>query len=327
MQVAVGAAALLILTGDAGAAESLQTGSAGVLRLASDAPAPAPKPHHRVVSGGVARSDRTPDQLGDAEVTAMWARGLALERRNDFLAASSAWEPITARYPQESHAYWRIARNYFRAAQVLPPDQAERQKSLYLLAEQWADRGIAVDPRCGECYLYKLAGLGRRLALGNMITAARHASEIASLLDRALELRPAFRDNAWNSELGNVYYAAAAFYRILPDWRWLSWAIGVRGDKRRALDYIRKANEISRDRVDYHVALGATLLCVGRDEDDRRLTQEGVDVLRNVRVLPTHLDTDAIDRRIAGELISQPDRACGYTSHDWIDVDKELKAG
>lgn len=272
-------------------------------------------------------SARPPDHASDPDVLRWWAQGLRDEAQRDFLASSRAWEPITERMPGESHTYWRIARNYLRYAQAVPAGQTDEQYRYYALSEQWADRGLAVDPKCGECYLYKFAGLGKRLALGSVLTAARRAAELAKLLERGMALRPSYRDNEWNSELGNLYYAAAAFYRVLPEWRWLEWVIGVRGDKRRSLEYIRKANEISAARVDYRVALGATLLCVGVDKNEPNLVGEGARVLGRVADLPVRLETDLHDRKIAAVLLSEPGRACGYTHHDWIDIDDEMKRG
>jgi hypothetical protein len=207
---------------------------------------------------------------------------------------------------------------------MIPEEQVDEQRKYYVLTEEWSDRGLKVDPQCAECYLYKFAGLGRRIFLGNIVVAARRASELADLLERSIVLKPQYRDNEWNSELGNLYYAAAAFYRVLPEWRWLEWVIGVRGDKQRALEYSRKASAISRGRVDYHLALGASLLCVGSDKNRKELVNEGIAVLNGVQDLPELMETDERDRVIAKALAAQPERACGYTHHNWIDVDKEL---
>jgi hypothetical protein len=98
----------------------------------------------------------------------------------------------------------------------------------------------------------------------------------------------------------------------------------VRRDKQRALEYSRKANEISHGRVDYHLALGASLLCVGNDKKKKELIDEGLVLLNGVHNLPIRMETDERDRVIAKALAAQPERACGYTHHDWIDVDKEL---
>lgn len=269
-------------------------------------------------------SARPPVAGGDEEVARLWARGLQLEDEHRFVESSQVWEEVVRRVPRQSHTYWRIARNYLRQGQMTPADQVDEQRKYYALTEEWANRGLKVDSQCAECYLYKFAGLGRKIFLGNIVAAARHASELAELLDRSIALQPQYRDNEWNSELGNLYYAASAFYRVLPDWRWLKWVIGVRGDKERALQYSRKANEISRGRVDYHLALGASLLCVGHDENRKELVDEGLDVLRQIPNLPVHMETDDRDRVIAKVLAAQPERACGYTHHDYIDVDKEL---
>jgi hypothetical protein len=269
-------------------------------------------------------SARPPTLVGDDEVARLWARGLRLERELRFVESSKVWEDVVRRVPQQSHTYWRIARNYLRQGQMIPEERTEEQAKYYALTEEWSERGLKVDSKCAECYLYKFAGLGRRIFLGNIVAAARRASELADLLERSMALQPQHRDNEWNSEMGNLYYAAAAFYRVLPEWRWLQWVIGVRGDKQRALEYSRKANEISRGRVDYHLALGASLLCVGSDKNRKELIDEGIAVLNRVESLPGHMETDERDRVIAKALVAQPERACGYTHHDWIDVDKEL---
>ena len=74
---------------------------------------------------------------------------------------------------------------------------------------------------------------------------------MAGLIDRGIALQPTSRDNEWNTTLGNLYYAASAFYRVAPDWPGVEWVIGTRGDKDRALDYIERAIAISPMRVDY----------------------------------------------------------------------------
>ena len=269
-------------------------------------------------------SARPPLLAGDDQVTSLWVRGLRLEDELRFVESSRAWEEVVQRVPQQSHTYWRIARNYLRQGQMIPEERVDEQRKYYALTEEWSDRGLKIDPQCAECYLYKFAGLGRKIFLGNIVTATRRASELAELLDRSIALQPQYRDNEWNSELGNLYYAAAAFYRVLPEWRWLKWVIGVRGDKQRALEYSRKANEISRGRVDYHLALGASLLCVGSEKKRTELIDEGMSVLNRIEHLHGHMETDERDRVIAKALASQPERACGYTHHNWIDVDKEL---
>jgi tetratricopeptide (TPR) repeat protein len=281
-------------------------------------------PQTRPPGAQIPLSARPPSLAGDDQLASLWVHGLRLEEELAFVESSRVWEEVVQRVPQQSHTYWRIARNYLRQGQMMPEGQIEEQAKYYALTEEWSDRGLKVDARCGECYLYKFAGLGRRIFLGNIVAAARRASELAELLDRSIALQPQYRDNEWNSELGNLYYAAAAFYRVLPEWRWLKWVIGVRGDKQRALEYSRKANEISYGRVDYHLALGASLLCVGSDKKKKELVDEGLMLLNGVQNLPIRMETDERDRVIAQALAAQPERACGYTHHDWIDVDKEL---
>jgi hypothetical protein len=110
---------------------------------------------------------------------------------------------------------------------------------------------------CGECVLWKLAAMGRLATTGGVMHSMGTAAPIADMIDRGIELEPTHDDGRTNVSLANLYYAGAAFYRIVPDRFWMNWVVGVRGDKERSLEYIQKALEISEPRVDYQVEFGA----------------------------------------------------------------------
>jgi hypothetical protein len=148
---------------------------------------------------------------------------------------------------------------------------------------------------------------------------------MARLLDRGIALRPTHADNEWNTSLGNLYYAASHFYRVTPDWFWLKWIIGVRGDRARALEYARKAFEISPMRVDYTVTLGSALLCIAKEKDAPELIAQGMALLKRVPTLPTLRPAeDSLFRQHAERLLADPNGACSYSPVGWIDVDGEL---
>ena len=147
----------------------------------------------------------------------------------------------------------------------------------------WADRGLAIDPRCGECCFYKYAGMGRVAMAHGIFSSMRWLKQISQTLDRCMQTPPTFVHEPWNPELGNFYYAAAAFYRMLPDSRVLELAIGTRGDPQRSLELARRAVALADQRIDYNVGLGASLLCAGQrrrprgaaDRRPRRLAARG----------------------------------------------------
>jgi hypothetical protein len=149
---------------------------------------------------------------------------------------------------------------------------------------------------------------------------------MGSLLDRGIELQPTYADSPDNTALGNLYYAGAVFYRVVPDYLWVRWFIGVRGDKEKSLEYIRKAVEISHKRVDYRVELGAVLLCIGVEKEDSGRLTEGTEVLRGARKMEPYLSTDYLDLGYAQKLIESPSLACGFSRDGFIDVAKVIES-
>ena len=257
----------------------------------------------------------------DPLVRQLWYEGLEAEQREDLVSAAARYERIAEALPQSAFIRWRIARNYWRFAERVPVDDKKQRLHYFELADEWAGRSLALDEKCGECVLWKLAAMGRIATTSGVLKSMDLAPTIAEMIDRGIALRPQHSDDEKNSTLGNLYYAGSAFYRIVPDWFWVQWVIGVRGDKQRALDYIRKALEISATRIDYQVELGAVLLCIGDDEADPARIDEGRRVLRAAMREELYFQsTDAVDIEHAQILIDHPDRACGYSRDGWIDL-------
>ena len=75
--------------------------------------------------------------------------------------------------------------------------------------------------------------------------------------------------------------------------------IGARGDKDRALDYIERAIAISPMRIDYHLEHGVVLTCIGVERGDAAALARGRRELAQVRTMPHHLGTDAVDQKNA----------------------------
>jgi tetratricopeptide (TPR) repeat protein len=257
----------------------------------------------------------------DPVLRALWSEGLALERQEQLLESSRRYEVIAGRVPDSALIRWRISRNYWRYGERLPLDDKTGRMQSFQLAERWADAALDLDAECGECMLWKLAALGRIATTGGVFRAAHTAPKIAELIERGIALRPTHRDGPQNVTLANLYYAGSAFYRVVPDWRWLPLVIGVRGDNHRALEYIREAIAIADSRLDYQVELGAVLLCIGRDEDDPERIAQGRAVLEQAMALQDFQSTDQFDRAHAEILAAQPERACGYSRDGWIELD------
>ena len=260
----------------------------------------------------------------EAALRTAWVRALDHERRYDYLKAAQIFEQLIARAPEEPHTYWRIARDYAWLAELAPPSDVEMRARYGTLAMAWADRGLTIEPRCGDCCFYKYAGMGRVAMAHGILSSMRWLKQISQTLDRCMQNPPAFVHSAWNPELGNFYYAAAAFYRMLPDSRMLEISVGTRGDPHRSLELSRRAIALADQRIDYNVGLGASLLCVGHTDDREELLTEGRSVLQRVPGLQDRMPTDPLDRRAARRLLEEPERACGYSRDAWNDGGQPL---
>jgi hypothetical protein len=209
------------------------------------------------------------------------------------------------------HLHWRIARDSLRAAEQLLPGETRRRKELYQEALDWAERGRALDPACGECCLYQFAARARLLAPAGALPSPASIRRVATILESCLEHPPTWRDGPGESELGNLYYGAATFYRRLPRSRWFQWVAGVRGDRERAVALGRRAVSLAPGRTDFLVELGASLLCLAAERDDPATRGEGIAWLERALELPARQPSDATDRRRARALLEDPARACG----------------
>ncbi len=261
----------------------------------------------------------------DARIRTLWVEGEELEWRDEpkaLLESSRRYERIAEALPDSAFVRWRLSRNYWRYGEKLPMNDKRQRLHFFGLAVRWADDAIAVDERCGECFFWKAASLGRLATTRGVVQAAGSASTIAKLLERGIELRPTHADGPQNHTLGNLYYAASAFYRVVPDWWWLGLVLGVRGDNHRALAYIEQAIEISSQRLDYQVERGAVLLCIGHEESDEERIAEGRRVLREAMELQDFQSTDSFDREHARILAAEPEKSCGYSRDGWVDLEE-----
>jgi hypothetical protein len=144
---------------------------------------------------------------------------------------------------------------------------------------------------------------------------------MAELLERGIALKPVHRDGPDNSTMGNLHYGSAIFYRVLPDWLWLRWLIGIRGDKERALDHARIALALHPMRLDYRVELGSQLVCLGASKSQRDRLGEGLRLLRRLVEEAGEGLRDARQIRAAEIMLETPEKSCGYTGDSWVEID------
>jgi tetratricopeptide (TPR) repeat protein len=272
-----------------------------------------------------------PSQLAplhlDADEVRLWNEGIALETEERLEESIERYTKLARMHPSSPFLAWRVARNHWRRGELLPVDAKEKRHEAYSAALAWAERAVAADPECGECVFWKMAAMGRLATTVGVIESASMAPEIAALIDRGIALNPTYSDTEWNHTLANLYFASSAFYRITPDWMWLDWVLGVRGDKDRALEYIERALEIAPMRVDYTLEHGVVLTCIGVERDDAAALSRGRSELRKVGGMRRIMGTDAIDKQNAALLLRRPELACGYSRDGFVDFSEARRAG
>jgi len=282
---------------------------AALLAVAAFAPAPARADLEAALA---ARPD-------GAALRALWLDGCQLERDDDLVAAAARFERLAEAVPAEPEPLWRLSRLEWRRGERIAPASKDERLAHFERGEEQARRGLALDPRCAECMFWRAAALGRITTTRGVFESARLVPVIADLLARAIALHPTWRDGPDDTTLGNLYHYSAAFYRLVPDWVWLAWVLGVRGDKERSVELSRRAVSISPQRVDYQVELGAGLLCLGTLRKRPELLREGVGVLRHSQSLAPFAEV-RLDLAYAQVLIEQPERACSYARDGWIEI-------
>lgn len=269
-----------------------------------------PKPH----------ADAVPAAYGE-RAQAIWNQALALESAEQLDRAAQEFEQLTRLHPTVSAAYWRAARSHWRIADVALEAPRDERLARFERARELAKRGAEIDPSCAECLLWQFGSLGRLSILRGVLWGARHGSEMADLLDRGIALHPATPADVELGTLGNLHYASAVFYRTAPEWFWLEWIIGVRGDLERALGDVRQALAQNPERIDYQIELGTILLCLGERRGETARTQEGIEALKRALELPPVLESDPIDQRYARLLIERPAQACTWSRDGFVDMD------
>ncbi len=274
-------------------------------------------------------------RLEPAEVERLWNEAVLLERETVIAGPTDA-EAAVARFERSGvifqalaeqpdprpAAYWRSGRSYWLAGEALPVELTDRRLVYYQLGKDMTTRGLERNPDCAECMLWKFISMGRLRTTGGGWGTTADLKEMARLLDRGIELKPTFSDDPENSTLGNLHYSSAIFYRIFPDWFWIGWLLGVKGDKERAVRHAESALALHPTRFDYQVELGTSLLCLGTDEGRERTIERGREVMRAAL---THEPMNELERRglIAAQImLDAPKKACGYSGDAWMEIDK-----
>lgn len=282
-----------------------------------------------IVLAGQATADPVLDGLDGMDEPAVakrWRQANALESAGNRPGAHAAFERVAGLIPESADPHWRIARNLYEQSKANPGEDEAAQLALLDRAIAAAERGLELEPRCAQCMLWKYAALGRIPTLKGLMSGAGNAKTLAGLLQRGIELSEAREDPRGRATLAHFYYASAAFHRMVPDWFWLRWIFGVRGNKERALGDARRAIELDATRSDFEVELAANLLCLGHRDADAGLLEEADALLQRLRNLPGPSEADLANASLAVLLLEAPMKACGFSRDGFMDIDAAARS-
>lgn len=261
--------------------------------------------------------------LGHEKAAELFQQSVAYDQEDNYGESIKILEKLAAKFPASPYLMWRLSRTYWVYAENLDINDKENRLKYFEIGLSYADKGLALNPNCAECYLFKFGNLGRISTTKGLMNSISKAKELSDVIATAIELEPKHRDNEYNYSLANAYYASGVFYRIVPDWFIVEWIAGVRGDKMLSLEHIKRSTELAPVRIDYQVELGAIYLCLAEDKGMEEMREPGNKALRHAIEMKQVMPTDPLDKEYARGFLEDPSGACGFSRDGIVKLDKE----
>jgi tetratricopeptide (TPR) repeat protein len=236
-----------------------------------------------------------------------------------FDESDKALDAVIKICPDRAEAYWRKGRNIYDRIEAIPRDKKPDSSVLierYVELEGLADKCIELDENDGDCWMWRGIGIGRHATTQGVLKSLWMATEVEEAWIKAISLNPQYRaENGSANTMGDCNHALGMFYRVVPEWLCyfpLKQIFGTCGDKKKSVEYQRKAVARELKRIEYHRGLGVSLLCYGQSYDVPEAVEEGKKVLQELLLLPEIKPYDKIDKEHARMLLEDPSLACGY---------------
>jgi tetratricopeptide (TPR) repeat protein len=246
---------------------------------------------------------------------------------DDYVESNKVLDEAMKVCPERAELYWRKARNHYDILEDLPREKKPPKDKLiqnYREVENLGKKCEELAPEDGSCYLWHAIGMGRRGTTQGVLNSLGDIDEMEGLLIKAIELKPTYRaEGGVANSMADACNALGQFYRVVPDWRFLAWVFGAKGDMDKSVEYQRRAVELEPQRIEYVKELGVSLLCRGEKKGSQDDIKEGEKYLRKVLELPAMKPTDTIDKDHARMLLEEHGLACGYSRDEQQEVSKE----
>jgi tetratricopeptide (TPR) repeat protein len=119
--------------------------------------------------------------------------------------------------PNNSEVIWRIARAY---VDMGDKEKSTNKKSLYLKAEEYAQKGVKINPNSSYCHIYLAIAVGKIALFEGGKTKVRLSKEIKEEAMKAIEIDPkndlAYHTlGRWHREVANLSPILKAFAKAL----------------------------------------------------------------------------------------------------------------
>jgi tetratricopeptide (TPR) repeat protein len=226
-------------------------------------------------------------------------------------------------HPEDAELYVLLARFLYEVGERHKRDAAFDKEALYLEMIELLDKARELrpgDPRIGW-------GLGvakaRLSTTRGVLASLRSAKEIETLWLTAARAGTKYRSLGGEEELPcDAYLTLGIFYRLVPDWFFIRWIAGTRGDIKKSLRWLEKADRCSPGKIRVLKELAVGQLCYADRRDDAVQAQKGQATLRRLLKMKAPQETDRIDQAHARWLLNHPNEACSYSRDGQQDLDK-----
>lgn len=244
-----------------------------------------------------------------------------------YVESNRALDEAAGLCPERAEIYWRKGRNNYDILEHIPREQRSDKDALiekYREIENLGKKCVELDPGEGSCYLWHAIGMGRRGTTQGILNSLSEIDDMEGLMLKAITLKPAYRaEDGTSNAMADACHVLGQFYRVVPDWKFLEWVFGARGDIDKSVKLQRMAMELEPERIEYTKELGVSLMCRGTKTGNQEDIEDGKRHLEKIKDLPVIKPSDLIDKEHVKELLANPGMACGYSRDEQQEVSKE----
>ena len=235
-------------------------------------------------------------------------------------------EELRKSAPKDVDLIWLQVRFMFEIGEVVPrTDRSFDKLAWYQKMYDLTTEGLALSPGHGHLLF------GRGIALGRLGTTRGVLASLGSVKAVEADWLAAAKSDYQYASIGgqevlpcDAFLTLAIFYRLVPDWWIVQVMAGTRGDLPTSVEYAKRADQCSPDRLLTLKELGVSQLCLGQSTGDAVAIAQGTQTLARALATPmTGQPTDLVDLKHTKMILADPSLACEYSRDGQQDLDRE----